>query len=222
MKILLAEDDSSLRHVLTTLLQRNHYTVEAVSDGQAALEYLCFDHYDAAILDVMMPQMDGFEVVQRVRREGCSVPILLLTARSDVEDKVKGLDLGANDYLAKPFDVRELLARLRAITRDSAVETSVIAYGNATLDTKTFVLKSDGGEVTLMNKEYQTMLLFMKNPDWVLPTSMFLEKIWDIDSPARDNTFWTVIYNLRGKLRSIGANIEIRNRRNQGYVLESL
>ena len=128
MKILLAEDDSSLRHVLTTLLQRNHYTVEAVSDGQAALEYLCVDHYDAAILDVMMPQMDGFEVVQRVRREGYSVPILLLTARSDVEDKVKGLDLGANDYLAKPFDVRELLARLE----DEGVKEVIVATGATT------------------------------------------------------------------------------------------
>lgn len=222
MKILLAEDDASLRHVLKTLLQRNHYTVDAVEDGQTAFDYLCLESYDAAILDIMMPHMDGFEIVCRVRRTGSAVPILLLTARSDVEDKVRGLDLGANDYLSKPFDTRELLARLRAITRDTAAETSAISFGNVTLDTKTFVLSAPQGTVTLMNKEYQSMLLFMKNPGWVLPTSLFLEKIWDLDSPAQDNTIWTVIYNLRSKLRTIGADIEIRNRRNQGYVLEMM
>ncbi len=221
MKILIAEDDTSMLHALKTLLTRNHYSVDAVANGKDALDYLLLGGYDAAILDVMMPLMDGFEAVRRARSEGCDTPILLLTARGEIEDKVNGLDLGANDYLSKPFDIRELLARLRALTRGGTNQkNTIVSFGNVTLNTVNFVLSSEGGSFTLMNKEYQSMLLLMSNAGRVLPATLFLEKIWDVESEAQENTLWTTIYNLRSKLHGIGADIEIKNRRHQGYVLE--
>lgn len=221
MKILIAEDDDSMRRALETLLRRNNYTVDAVDNGGDALDYLCYGSYDAAVLDVMMPCMDGLEVTQRARASGCTLPILLLTARGSVEDRVNGLDLGANDYLAKPFDIRELLARLRALTRDrNSSESVTVSFGNLTLNTRTFLLSSAMGEVSLMNKEYQCMLLLMRNPNRVLSSELFLGQIWDPDSAAQDSTLWTTLYHLREKLRMLGADVEIKNRRGQGYVLE--
>ena len=221
MKILLAEDDDSMRHALKTLLQRNHYSVDAVDNGRDALDYLCFGAYDAAVLDVMMPYMDGFEVTEKARASGCALPILLLTARGSVEDKIVGLDLGANDYLPKPFDIRELLARLRVLTRGKDAPSGVaVTFGNLSLNTVTFVLSTEKGSLALMNKEYQCMLLLMKNPGRVLSSELFLGQIWDNERGAQDNTLWTTLYNLRGKLNTLGADVEIKNRRGQGYVLE--
>lgn len=222
MKVLLAEDDASLRHALKTLLQRNNYSVDAVENGRDALDYLRLGTYDVAVLDIMMPYVDGLEVTRQARLSGCAVPILLLTARGEVEDKVTGLDLGANDYLSKPFDVRELLARLRALTRDRGEAQSVsVSFGNLSLNTRTFILSSDGGkEISLMNKEYQCMLLLMKNPGRVLSSDTFLEQIWDSEVGAQESSLWTTLYNLRGKLKLLGSDVEIKNHRHQGYVLE--
>ena len=208
MKILIAEDDPSLRRVLVALLEKSNYSTDAVADGLEALEYLRVGGYDGVILDVMMPKMDGFQVLSTIRQEKNTVPVLLLTAKAEIEDKVTGLDLGANDYLTKPFDLRELLARLRVLTRPSETrQTNLLELGNTRLDTNSFVLSAPGGSYRLANKEYQTMALLMRNPNVLLPPSRFLENIWSPDSRAEDNTVWTYISYLRRKLAAMGAEI---------------
>ena len=221
MKILIAEDDTSLRKVLLSILQKNNYSVEAVDNGGDALTYLASGLYDAAILDIMMPVMDGVTVLVRARQEHNTTPVLLLTAKSEIDDKITGLDAGANDYLTKPFDMRELLARIRVLTRKINVQQdNTILFGNATLNTQSFELSAPSGSYRLANKEYQTMLLFMRNPRVVISPSKVLENIWDPDSRAEDNTVWTYISYLRRKLEAIGADIQIRNVRGAGYILE--
>lgn len=208
MKILIAEDDASLRRALVSILQKNNYTVEAVDNGGDAFDYLCSGLYDAAILDIMMPVMDGVSVLVQARKERVATPVLLLTAKSEIDDKITGLDAGANDYLIKPFDMRELLARLRVLTRKSDVQqNNVISFGNTSLNTQSFELSAPNGSYKLANKEYQTMLLFMRNPRVVISSSRVLENIWDPDSRAEDNTVWTYISYLRRKLEAIGADV---------------
>ena len=221
MKILIAEDDTSLRKVLVSILQKNNYSVEAVDNGGDALSYLTSGLYDAAILDIMMPVMDGVTVLVRARQEHNTTPVLLLTAKSEIDDKITGLDAGANDYLTKPFDMRELLARIRVLTRKMNVQQdNTISFGNTSLNTQSFELSAPSGSYRLANKEYQTMLLFMRNPRVVISPSRVLENIWDPDSRAEDNTVWTYISYLRRKLEAIGADIQIRNVRGAGYILE--
>ena len=212
MKILIAEDDTSLRKVLVSIMQKNNYSVEAVDNGGDALSYLISGLYDAAILDIMMPVMDGVTVLVRARQEHNTTPVLLLTAKSEIDDKITGLDAGANDYLTKPFDMRELLARIRVLTRKINVQQdNTISFGNTSLNTQSFELSAPSGSYRLANKEYQTMLLFMRNPRVVISPSRVLENIWDLDSRAEDNTVWTYISYLRRKLEAIGADIQIRN-----------
>lgn len=221
MKILIAEDDSSLRRALTSILQKNNYSVDAVGNGSDALAYLQSGYYDAAILDIMMPLMDGVTVLSRARADHNTTPVLLLTAKSEIDDKVTGLDAGANDYLTKPFDMRELLARLRVLTRKAeAQQNNILSFGNVTLNTQSFELSAPGASYKLANKEYQTMLLLMRNPQTVISSSRFLENIWDPDSRAEDNTVWTYISYLRRKLEAIGADIRIETKRGAGYILE--
>lgn len=222
MKILIAEDDASLRRALVSILQKNNYTVEAVDNGGDAFDYLCSGLYDAAILDIMMPVMDGVSVLVQARKERVATPVLLLlTAKYEIDDKITGLDAGANDYLTKPFDMRELLARLRVLTRKSDVQqNNVISFGNTSLNTQSFELSAPGGSYKLANKEYQTMLLFMRNPRVVISSSRVLENIWDPDSRAEDNTVWTYISYLRRKLEAIGSDVQIRTMRGAGYILE--
>ena len=221
MKILIAEDDASLRRVLEGILQKNNYSYDAVDNGGDALDYLRSGSYDAAILDVMMPVMDGVTVLKRAREAHITTPVLILTAKSEIDDKITGLDAGANDYLTKPFDIRELLARLRVLTRKTAVQhDNVLSYGNVTLNTATFELSAPKGSYKLANKEYQTMLLFLRNPEAVLSPAQFLENIWDVDSRAEENTVWTYVSYLRRKLEAIGADVRIATRRGVGYALE--
>lgn len=220
MKILIAEDDKNLLHALKTLFQRNQYTVDAVDNGLDALEYLQIGEYAAAVLDVMMPKMDGITVVQRLRSEKNTTPILLLTAKSEIEDRVVGLDMGANDYLTKPFDIRELLARVRVLTRQREQQSSKLGFENITLDTVTFQLNGPLGTQVLVNKEYQTMLALMQSAGKVLSVQQIMESAWDPDSAGQETALWNVVYNLRKKLDAVGADIEIKNRRYLGYVLE--
>ncbi len=221
MRILIAEDDSSLRRALVSILQKNRYTAEAVDNGGDALDYLLSGLYDAAILDIMMPVADGVSVLTEVRKAHNATPILLLTAKAEIDDKIMGLDAGANDYLTKPFDMRELLARLRVLTRKTEIQqTNILTFGNTSLNTEVFELTAPGGSYKLANKEYQTMLLFMRNPRVVIPPSRVLESIWDPDSKAEDNTVWTYVSYLRRKLEAIKSDIEIRTMRGAGYTLE--
>lgn len=221
MRILLAEDEISMSRALTAILNKNNYSVDAVTDGEEALRYLRTGDYDAAVLDIMMPKMDGIEVLKTIRAEGMLIPVLMLTAKSQVEDKVEGLDSGANDYLTKPFDAKELLARIRAMTRVSTVQAdSVLKFGNLTLDRTSCDLTGPSGCVKLSGKEYQMLEYLMHNPKMLISADRFFDKIWGLDSDADISVVWTFISYLRRKLESVGADVEIRVSRGQGYSLE--
>ena len=223
MRLLLAEDEKSLSRAVKAILEKNNYAVDAVYDGEEAEDYLTSGAaYDGVILDVMMPKKDGFEVLRAIRAAGNAVPVLMLTARADVEDKVAGLDLGANDYLTKPFSTRELLARIRAMTRTGTAQPldSSMRVGNIALDRKTFELTGPGGSYRLANKEYQTLELLMANPKSIIPAERFMEKIWGYDSEADISVVWVYISYLRKKLSAVRANVTIKAVRNAGYTLE--
>lgn len=221
MRLLLAEDEKSLSHALVTILEKSHYSVDAVYDGQEALEYLESEAYDGLILDIMMPKVDGITVLKTIRKQGNKIPVLILSAKSEIEDKVDGLDAGANDYLAKPFDARELLARIRVITRvNTESNDSLIHFGHVTLNRKTYVLKGEKAEFKLANKEFQMMELLMANPHQVLSTDRIFEKIWGYESDTEINIIWVYIAYLRKKLVKMHADIEIKAHRNVGYSVE--
>ena len=223
MRILLAEDERSLSRAVIALLEKNNYSADAVYDGAEALEYLAAENYDAVILDIMMPKMDGLTVLRKLRERGSRIPVLLLTAKSEVEDKVIGLDTGANDYLTKPFATAELLARIRAMTRTQTAQAdSRLSFGNVVLDQATFELSAPGGSFRLANKEYQMIELLMRNPRQIIPTERFLEKIWGYDSDVEVNVVWVYISYLRKKLTAMHANIQIKATRNTGYSLEEM
>lgn len=222
MRILLAEDEKSLSRAVVALLEKNHYSVDAVFDGEEALEYLQSGNYDALILDLMMPKLDGLTVLRRMRSAGNAIPVLILTARSEVDDKVEGLDAGANDYLTKPFATRELLARLRAITRKQVTQSQVLTLGNLSLDMTSFELSTSSGSFRLANKEYQMMELMLRNAGQVIPADRFLDKIWGYNSNVEMNVVWVYISYLRKKLTALKANVQIRAIRNVGYALEEI
>lgn len=221
MRILLAEDERDLADALEAMLKHNNYSVDTVDNGQDALDYLMLDDYDGAILDVMMPKMDGVSVVQKLRESKKSTPVLLLTAKSEIEDKVYGLDSGADDYLTKPFVIKELLARVRSMTRRQTTFTSnVLELGNVSLSKYTFELSTEKDKVRLSNKEYQMMEMLMRNPGNVIQTEQFLERIWGYDSDSEINVVWVNISYLRKKLKALDANVQIKATRNVGYTLE--
>ena len=222
MRILLAEDERSLARALVRILEKNNYAAEAVYNGEDALAYLENGNYDAAILDIMMPKMDGLTVLKKLRQQGNSIPVLMLTAKAEVDDKVLGLDSGANDYLTKPFDTRELLARLRAMTRRHSAADSTLRIGNIALDRAAFTLYSPSGSFRLTSKEYQMMEMLMNDPRCLISTERFMEKIWGLDSDAEINVVWVYISYLRKKLSALNADIQIRSARNAGYSLEEL
>ena len=221
MRLLLAEDEQSLSKALVVILQKSNYAVDAVYDGQQALDYLEDEVYDGVILDIMMPKVDGLTVLSTIRKVGNDVPVLLLTAKSEVDDKVKGLDLGANDYLTKPFDAKELLARIRAMARmHTQSPDSSLSFGNITLDRTTFELAGPNTTMKLPNKEFQMLELLLSNPKQVISTERMFEKIWGYDSDTELNIVWVYIAYLRKKLKKIGANVKIQAHRNVGYSLE--
>lgn len=221
MRLLLAEDEAALSKALTAILERNNYSVDSVCDGQAALEYLESDNYDGGILDIMMPKIDGITVLRKLCQKGSLVPVLLLTAKSEVDDKVLGLDAGANDYLTKPFHSRELLARIRAMTRtQTAHPDSQLQMGNVVLNRASFELSTPSGSYRLANKEFQMMEMLMSNPKCLISSERFMEKIWGYDSEAEINVVWVYISYLRKKLAALHATIHIKASRNAGYSLE--
>ena len=220
MRILLAEDERSLARALLKILEKNRYSADAVYDGEDALAYIESGNYDVAILDIMMPKIDGITVLKRVRAQGNSIPVLLLTAKSEIDDRVLGLDSGADYYLTKPFDAKELLAVVRTITRSQASADTKLALGNITLDRATFELASPTGSFKLSNREFQMMEFFMSNPHQVIPAERFMEKIWGFDSEAEISVVWVYISYLRKKLQALHADIQIKVSRNIGYSLE--
>lgn len=223
MRLLLAEDERALSKALATILERSNYSVDTVYDGEAALEYLAADNYDGVILDIMMPKKDGITVLKELRSRGSKIPVLILTAKSEVDDKVLGLDSGANDYLTKPFHSRELLARIRSMTRAQSSQTSsVLQMGNITMDQRTYELSSPTGSFRLANREFQILELLMQNPGNLISAERLMEKIWGYDSETEISVVWVYISYLRKKLSALGANIQIRATRNVGYCLEEI
>ena len=221
MRLLYAEDERSLARAVSTLLIKNNYSVDVVYDGESALDYLETGNYDGVILDVMMPKLDGFQVLKRMRAQGDSTPVLLLTARSEIDDRVSGLDSGANDYLTKPFDMKELLAGIRAMTRELSVQPDkTIRRGSVTLDCSSYDLTGPGGSFKLAGKEYQMMEMLMRTPRRLISTDTFMDRIWGYDSEAEVNIVWVYISMLRKKLKAIDADVEIRAQRGVGYYLE--
>ena len=220
MKILLAEDEKSLSKALVSILKRSNYLVDAVYNGQEALEYLQTGVYDLLILDIMMPKKDGISVLKELRQKGNSIPVLILTAKSELDDKVLGLDCGADDYLTKPFVIKELLARIRALSRRiNRHIDDILEYGNITLNRSTFELSNGNDKIILLNKEFQMLELLMLNPNVVVPTERIMDKIWGYDSDSDINVVWTYVSYLRRKLDSLNANFKIKATRNIGYSL---
>ena len=220
MKLLFAEDERSLSRAVVHILEKNCYSVDAVYDGETALEYLENGDYDGVILDIMMPKLDGISVLKTLRSRGNQVPVLMLTAKAEIDDKVLGLDTGANDYLTKPFDTKELLARIRAMTRGRQAVDSCLTLGNLSLNRSNFELSSPTGSFRLANKEYQMMELLMANPKHLISTERFLEKIWGFKSDVETSVVWVYISYLRKKLTALKADVTIKAVRNAGYLLE--
>lgn len=221
MRILLAEDEKSMSKALTVILTKNNYSVDAVFDGEDALSYIMTGDYDLAVLDVMMPKMDGFEVLRRIRENGITIPVMMLTAKSQIDDKVEGLDLGANDYLTKPFESRELLARIRALTRSvtSSVDNT-LRFGNIALDRGNFELTGPEGSVRLHAKEFQILEYLMANHGVMMSSEKIFDKVWGLDFDGDVSIVWTNLSYLRKKLEKVGADVKIKAVRNAGYTLE--
>lgn len=220
MRLLLAEDEKELSNALVAVLKHSNYSVDAVYDGADALNYGLCENYDGIILDIMMPKMDGIEVLKNLREKGIHTPVLLLTAKSQVADRITGLDSGADDYLTKPFAMGELLARIRAMTRrKTEFSPNDLVIGNITLSRETFDLKGPKGTQKLGNKEFQMLEMMMANKNTLISTERFMERIWGYDSEAEINVVWVFISYLRKKLVSVGADVEIKAARGVGYTL---
>ncbi|MBQ7522080.1 MAG: response regulator transcription factor [Clostridia bacterium] len=223
MRILLAEDEKELSRALVAILKHNNYSVDAVYNGQDALDYIDTGLYDGVVLDIMMPKVNGITVLQTIRKQGNSVPVILLTAKSEIDDRVLGLDSGADDYLTKPFSTKELLARIRAMTRRKTETThSVLTFGNICLDRTTFELSSPSNTIKLANKEFQMLEMLMTTPSKIISNEVFMEKIWGYDSDTDLSVVWVYISYLRKKLASLNADIQIKATRNRGYSLEMM
>lgn len=220
MRLLLAEDEIELSNALVAIFKHSNYSVDAVYNGEDALDYLLTGNYDCAILDIMMPLLDGISVLKKARENNISTPILILTAKSEINDKILGLDSGADDYLSKPFDSKELLARIRALLRRNTNQVqNDLKYGNLILNTLTFELSNGTDTIKLQNKEFQMLEMLMINPNKIISVETFMEKIWGYDTDTELNVVWVYISNLRKKLIKLNSSIEIKASRNIGYYL---
>ena len=221
MRILIAEDEIELAKGLKFLLEKNKFSVDIVYDGEAALDSLYHMVYDVVVLDIMMPKRNGLEVLRQLRREGCPVPVLMLTAKAEVGDRVAGLESGADDYLAKPFATQEFIARVRALSRRTAAYAEqILTVGNVRLDRNRYELGCGARQVRLNNKEFQLTELFMRHPHFVFSTDLLMDRVWGADSQAGVDVVWTYIGFVRKKLKQIEADVEIRTVRGAGYSLE--
>lgn len=222
MKLLYAEDEIAMSDAVAEILRYHNYTVDVVDNGTDAYAYAKQDDYDGIILDIMMPGLSGLEVLQKLRQDGCHTPILLLTAKAEIEDQIAGLDLGADDYLPKPFSMKLLLARLRAALRRREEYTpNILSLGNIFLNQHSYELGSATGQTTVLPKlEYQLMELLLLNHNIYLSSEDILTKVWGYDTQTDIGTVWVYISNLRKKLSSLEANVSIVAKRNIGYTLE--
>lgn len=222
MQVLLAEDEKELSRALTAILEHEAYHVDAVYHGEAALEQGLQGSYDVIILDIMMPKMDGITVLHHLRQQGVATPVLMLTAKAQVNDRIYGLDAGANDYLAKPFAMGELLARLRALTRrNEDLIPGTLQFANMTLDRTTLELATDKAAIRLGNKEFQMLELLLRNAGRPLSTEQLMERLW-ANSKEEDQVIWIYVSYLRKKLASLEAEVTIYGSREEGYCLEQV
>lgn len=221
MRLLYAEDERQMSEAVVDILTFHKYTVDAVYDGEEALDFIRSEQYDGIILDIMMPKKDGVEVLKQIRAMGIHTPVLLLTAKNDIEDRISGLDAGADDYLAKPFAMGEFLARVRALLRRREGYTpEIMTMGNVSLNMATYELSTAEKSYSLSRIEYQLMELLMLNKGIYLSTDDLLTKVWGYESEAEMGIVWVYISYLRKKLNSMKADIEIAAKRNIGYKLQ--
>lgn len=221
MRILIAEDEPDLAEALTAFFEKNHFSADAVYDGICACEYGLSGAYDAIILDIMMPKMNGIEVLQRLRSKGVKTPIMMLTAKGEKDDRITGFNAGADDYLPKPFEPDELICRVRAMLRRSEeYKPTVLSFGDITLNPDTGIVECGDRHFRLSGREFQMMEMFMRSPKIVFPAERIMERIWGWDSDAEINVVWVHISNLRKKLRDVGSGVSFYANRGLGYVLE--
>lgn len=223
MRLLVADDDRDIAKVLTALFEHNGYSVDVVYDGKDAYDYAAAGDYDGLVLDIMMPGMDGLEVLKKLRADGVNTPVLFLTAKGELEDRVSGLDAGADDYLPKPFAVSELLARVRAmLRRKEQYHTDVMEFEGLKLDASTFELGFGSENMRLVSKEFQMMQLLIQSPGNMISTEQFMERIWGWDSEVDVSVVWVYISNIRKKIDRLGAPVNMRAVRGVGYCLERI
>ena len=223
MKILLCEDERELSNAITVILKHHHYTVDAVYNGQDAYDYGLSNQYDVILLDLMMPKKNGLDVLKDLRLQGINTPVLVLSAKGEVSDKIKGLDLGADDYLSKPFSMAEMIARIRAITRRQVESFSThISFNDLVLNRSTYELSVGNNSIHLSSKEFQMMEMLIMNPNVVISTETFMEKVWGYDSESEINVVWVYISALRKKIMSLKAHVVIKAARGVGYRLEKM
>jgi DNA-binding response OmpR family regulator len=221
LRVLIAEDEVATAKALKLLLEKSKYSVDIVHNGNDAWDYVSDGGYEVVVLDIMMPGMNGIEVLKKMRNNGIKTPVLMLTAKAEIEDRVAGLEAGADDYLPKPFATNELIARIKALGRRSENYTdSVKKAGNLELDGNRYEMRVKDKSVSLSNKEYQLMELFVLHPGFVFSTEHLMDKIWGLDSESDIDVVWTHIGFVRKKLRSLDANVEIKTIRGAGYSLE--
>lgn len=221
MRLLLAEDDPKLLKSLKHIFEINRFVTDGVANGEEALSYALSKEYDGIILDIMMPGLDGIEVLKKLRKEGVTTPVLFLTARSEISQRVEGLDAGADDYLPKPFSTAELLARIRAMLRRKCnYLPDLLAYNEVVLNRSTYEIEYRGEIQALRGKEFQIAEMFMQQPHSIISTEQFITHIWGWDTNVDTSVVWVHISNLRKKLEAVKAPVKIRFVRNAGYMLE--
>ena len=222
MKLLIAEDSQRLLKTLVRVLEREGYTVDGVIDGDSALEYVRNSEYDGILLDIMMPGKDGLEVLKTLRAEGCTCPIMLFSALTEVSQRVDGLDAGADDYLPKPFDLSEFTARVRAmLRRRDSFSPQVMTFAGMSLDCSSHKLEYDGSQAMLGGKEFQIMEMLIARPGAIVPIDRILMQVWNWETEVDTSVVWVQVSNLRKKIGRIGAPVTLRFERGAGYVLEA-
>lgn len=221
MRVLIAEDEPELARGLKFLLEKNKFSVDTAADGAEALDYFYSTVYDVAVLDIMMPKINGMDVLRRIRESGAKLPVMMLTAKAEIEDRVAGLEAGADDYLPKPFASREFIARVKALSRRNAEYTDLVhSFGDVRLDCNRYELCCGERCVRLNNKEFQLMELFMRHPGFIFSANHLMERIWGQDAESDINVVWTYIGFIRKKLKEADSRIEIRTVRGAGYMLK--
>ena len=221
MRVLIAEDEVATAKAIKLLLEKAKFSVDIVHNGIDAWDYASTGDYEVIVLDIMMPGMSGLDVLSRIRSHQMTTPVLMLTAKAEVEDRVVGLESGADDYLPKPFATRELIARVKALGRRSEnYADSVKKAGNLVLDSNRYEMRVGDQSVNLTNKEFQLVELFITHPGYVFSTEHLMDKIWGYETGSEIDVVWTHIGYVRKKMRSLNANVEIRTIRGAGYALE--